>query len=32
MKGAVLSQINEYAYYNDASVRDEIQFIWYLDL
>ncbi|MBW9159119.1 hypothetical protein G9F71_026155 [Clostridium sp. FP2] len=30
--GAVLRKIDEYAYYNDVDSRDEIQFIWYLDL
>jgi GNAT superfamily N-acetyltransferase len=31
-QGAVLSEINEYAYYNDPKSRHEAQFIWYLDL
>lgn len=31
-QGAILSMIDEYAYYNDLAFRDEIRFIWYLDL
>lgn len=31
-QGAVLSAINEYAYYQDPAIRSEIQLIWYLDL
>jgi len=31
-QGAVLSAINEYAYYNEPEYRHEVQFIWYLDL
>lgn len=31
-QGAVLCEINEYAYYNDSKISDEVQFIWYLDL
>ncbi len=31
-QGAVLGKIDEYAYYNDIEVRDEVEFIWYLDL
>lgn len=31
-QGAVLSQINEYAYYQEEALRDEAQLIWYLDL
>ncbi len=31
-QGAVLSAINEYAYYDDNESKNEIQFIWYLDL
>jgi ribosomal protein S18 acetylase RimI-like enzyme len=31
-QGAVLAKIDEYAYYNDINVRDEVQFIWYLNL
>lgn len=31
-QGAVLGAIDEYAYYNDPYAKDEIQFIWYLDL
>lgn len=31
-QGAVLSKIDEYAYHNDIEVRDEVQFIWYLNL
>lgn len=30
--GAVLSKIDMYAYYLDPEIRDEIQFIWYLDI
>ena len=31
-QGAVLSAIDEYAYYNEPEYRHETQFIWYLDL
>ncbi|GFP75407.1 GNAT family N-acetyltransferase [Clostridium fungisolvens] len=31
-QGAVLGKIDEYAYYKDIDVRDEVQLIWYLDL
>jgi len=31
-QGAVLSAINEYAYYNEPKYRHEAQFIWCLDL
>ena len=31
-QGAVLSKIDLYAYYTDPECRNEIQFIWYLDL
>lgn len=31
-QGAVLSAIDEYAYYNEVEYRHEAQFIWYLDL
>lgn len=31
-QGAVLSKIDEYAYYKDVSIRDEVQFMWYLNL
>ncbi|MDP4183182.1 MAG: GNAT family N-acetyltransferase [Bacillota bacterium] len=31
-QGAVLSKIDEHAYYNDITLREEVQFIWYLDL
>ena len=31
-QGAVLGKIDEYAYYNDPDIRDEIMLIWYLDL
>ena len=31
-QGAVLSEINEYAYYQEEDLRDEAQLIWYLDL
>lgn len=30
--GAVLGKIDEYAYYNDADVKNEVQLVWYLDL
>jgi ribosomal protein S18 acetylase RimI-like enzyme len=30
--GAVLGKIDEYAYYKDIDVKDEVQLIWYLDL
>lgn len=31
-QGAVLCKIDEYAYYNDLDIRNEIQLIWYLNL
>lgn len=31
-QGAVLSVIDEYAYYNEPEYRHETQFIWFLDL
>jgi GNAT superfamily N-acetyltransferase len=31
-QGAVLSAINEYAYYNEPEYRHEAQLLWYLDL
>lgn len=31
-QGAVLSKIDMYAYYSEPEVRDEIQFVWYLDI
>ena len=31
-QGAVLSTIDEYAYYNEPEYRHEVQFIWFLDL
>lgn len=31
-QGAVLSKIDMYAYYSDPESRNEIQFIWYLDI
>lgn len=31
-QGAVLSMIDEYAYYNEPEYRHETQFIWYLQL
>jgi ribosomal protein S18 acetylase RimI-like enzyme len=31
-QGAILSAINEYAYYNEPQYRHETQFIWFLDL
>lgn len=30
--GAVLGEIDEYAYYDDVDTQDEVQLIWYLDL
>jgi GNAT superfamily N-acetyltransferase len=30
--GAVLGKINEYAYWNDSDIKDEVELIWYLDL
>lgn len=31
-QGAILSKMNEYAYYKNEELKNEIQFIWYLDL
>lgn len=31
-QGAVLSKLDMYAYYFDPKIRNEIQFIWYLDI
>ncbi len=31
-RGAALGAVNEYAYYNDPEIRDEVQLLWYLDL
>ena len=31
-QGAVLSKIDMYAYYLDSEVKDEIQFVWYLNM
>lgn len=31
-QGAILSMVDEYAYYNRPEFRHETQFIWYLDL
>lgn len=31
-QGAVLSKIDMYAYYLDTEIKDEVQFIWYLDI
>ena len=31
-QGAMLSKIDMYAYYLEADIRNEIQFVWYLDL
>ena len=31
-QGAVLAKIDEYAYYDDPDSRNEVQFIWYLNL
>lgn len=30
--GAVLGKIDEYAYYKDTDIKDEVQLIWYLNL
>jgi ribosomal protein S18 acetylase RimI-like enzyme len=30
--GAILRKIDEYAYYNDIDIENEVQLIWYLDL
>nr|WP_318010979.1 GNAT family N-acetyltransferase [Clostridium estertheticum] len=30
--GAILGKIDEYAYYNDIDIEDEVQLLWYLDL
>ena len=31
-QGALLSKIDTYAYYHEEACKDEVQFIWYLDL
>ena len=31
-QGALLSKIDMYAYYPEEDIRDEVQFLWYLDL
>ena len=31
-QGALLSKIDMYAYYQEEACRDEVQFVWYLDL
>lgn len=31
-QGAVLSKIDMYAYYLDPEIKNEIQFVWYLDI
>ncbi len=31
-QGAVLSKIDMYAYYSEPEIRDEVQFVWYLDI
>ena len=31
-QGALLSKIDMYAYYHEEACKDEVQFIWYLDL
>lgn len=31
-QGAVLSKIDEYAYYHEEEIRDEVQLIWYLNI
>ena len=30
--GATLGKVDEYAYYEDAAVKNEVQLIWYVDL
>lgn len=31
-QGAVLGKVDMYAYYAEPDIRDEVQFVWYLDL
>lgn len=31
-QGAVLSKIDMYAYYSEPEIRNEVQFVWYLDI
>ena len=31
-QGAVLGKVDAYAYYDDPTIRDEVQLIWYLNL
>ena len=31
-QGAILGKVDEYAYFKDAAVRDEVQLIWYFDI
>ena len=31
-QGAVLSKIDMYAYYLDPEIKNEIQFVWYLNI
>ena len=31
-QGALLSKVDMYAYYQEEACRDEVQFLWYLDL
>lgn len=31
-QGAVLGKLDEYAYYKDIDIKDEVQLIWYLEL
>ena len=31
-QGAILGKIDAYAYYDDPAIRNEVQFVWYLDL
>lgn len=31
-QGAALGKIDEYAYYDDSDIQNEVQLIWYLDL
>lgn len=31
-QGAVLSKVDMYAYYHEPEIRNEVQFVWYLDI
>ncbi len=31
-QGALLSKVDMYAYYQEEACRNEVQFLWYLDL